>query len=56
MKVSVEGRRGRERLKKKLLNGIECDMRTVCVCVNDVGDRVKRKLRTKVVDPKNLGE
>jgi len=32
MELSVEGTRGRP--KKKRLNGIECDMRTVGVCVN----------------------
>jgi len=52
----VEGRRGRGRLKKKWLNEIECDMRTAGECVNDVGDRVKWKLKTKVSDPKKLGE
>jgi len=29
------------------MNEIECDVRTTGVCVNDVGDRVKWRLRTK---------
>jgi len=50
MELSVEGERGRP--KKKRLNVIECDIRTAGVCVNDVGDRVKWRLRTKMTDPK----
>jgi len=52
MELSVKERRGRRRPKKKWLNGIECDMRTSGVCVNDVGNRVKWRLRTKVADHK----
>jgi len=52
MGLSVEEREGRGRPKKKWLNRIECDMRTVVVYVNDMGDRVKWRLRTKVAVPK----
>jgi len=52
MELSVEVRRGRGRPKKKWLNWIEENIRTAGVCMNDVGDRVKRKLRTKVADAK----
>jgi len=38
--------------KVKWLNGIECEMRAAGVCVNDVRDRVKWRLRTTVADPK----
>jgi len=38
MDLSAEGRRGMGR-PKNLFNGIECDMRTLGVYVNDVGDR-----------------
>jgi len=31
---------------------MECDTRTTGVYVNDVGDRVKWRLSTKVADPK----
>jgi len=41
MELSVEGKRGFGRLKKKKLIGIECDMRTAAVCVNYVEDRFK---------------
>jgi len=37
--MNIEGRKGRP--KKKWLNGIECDMRTAGMCVNDVEDQVK---------------
>jgi len=41
MELNMEGRRERERPKKKWLNGIECNMDITGVCVNDVGDQVK---------------
>jgi len=50
--LSVKGRRGRGRQKKKLLKAIECDMRAAGMSVNDVGDWDKWKLKTKVADPK----
>jgi len=34
--MNVEGRRWRGRPKKKWLDAIGCDMRTVVVCVEDV--------------------
>jgi len=40
------------KIKEKWLNGIECDMRAAGVSVNDVGDRVKWRSRTRVADPK----
>jgi len=52
MELSAEGKRGRGRPKKKWLKRIEFDMRTVDVCVNDVEDRIKWGLRTKVADIK----
>jgi len=52
MELTVEERKGKGRPKKKWLNGIKCDMRIAGVCVNDVGDRVEWRLRTKVADPK----
>jgi len=49
VELSVEGRRGRRRPKKKWLNGIKCDMRMAGVCVNDVGDGVTWRLsRTQI--------
>jgi len=56
MELSVEGKRGRGRPKKKWLNGFECDMRTANVCVNDAVNQVKWRLRTRVADPKKLRE
>jgi len=51
MEMNVEERRGRP--KKKWLNAIECDTRVTCARVNDVGYRVRWRLRsTKVADPK----
>jgi len=47
----VEGRRGRGR-PKKWLDAIRCDMRTIGVCVDDVGFRVKWRFRTQVADSK----
>lgn len=52
MGMNVEKRRGRGRPKKKWLNTIECDMRTADLCIERVGDRVKRRFSTKVVDSK----
>jgi len=52
MELSVEGKKGRGRPKKKWLNRIEYNNRTAGVCVNNVGDRVKCRLRIKVADPK----
>jgi len=53
MELNME-RRGRP--KNKWLNVIECDMRTTSVCINDGGDRVKWRLRTKVTEPQKAGK
>jgi len=50
MELSVDGRRGSRRSKKKRLNVIEYDMRTTVVCVNDVRDWIKCRLRTNVAN------
>jgi len=55
MELSVERRRGSGRPKKKWSNGLECDTRAAGVCVNDVGDRVKWRLRTKGGRPRIAG-
>jgi len=52
MKLSVEGRRERGKPKKKWLNGIESDVRTESVYVNDMEDRVMWRLRINVSDHK----
>jgi len=41
MELSVKRRRGKGRSKKKWLNAVECDIRIVGVCVNNVGNWVK---------------
>jgi len=51
MKITVEETRERRR-PKKWLDVIECDMKTVGVCVNDVGNQIKWRLRTKEAHPK----
>jgi len=43
-------KRKRRRPKKRYLYVIESEMK--CVSVEDVGDRVQLKLRTRVADPK----
>jgi len=50
MAIIIEGRKGRP--MKNWLNVIKCDMAIVGVCVDDVGDWVKWRFRTKVADPK----
>lgn len=55
MKMNVEGRRGRRKPKKRWLDVTGCNMRTAVVCENDVGDRIKRRFRTRAADPKELG-
>lgn len=49
VEMNVERRRGRP--MKKWLNAIDCDTRINGVCVEDVGDCVKWRFRTKVTDP-----
>lgn len=44
MKINIER-------KRKWLDTIENDMRTACVCVEDVGNRDKWKFKTRVADP-----
>jgi len=39
--MNVEAKRGRGKLKKRLLDTIENDMRTVGLCVGDVENRDK---------------
>jgi len=39
--MNIKGRRKRGRPKKKWLDTIGHDMRTVCVGVDDVGERIK---------------
>jgi len=39
IELSVERRRKRRERSKKWLNAIECDIRTVSVCVNNLGDQ-----------------
>jgi len=51
IEMNVKERRERGRLKK-WLDEIGCDMKTTGVCVDDVGDRVKWRFRTQVVDLK----
>jgi len=46
--IYVEGNRGRGRPGKRCLNVIECDMKSAGVSVEDAGDRVGWKLRTRV--------
>jgi len=41
MEMNVEGRRGRERPKKRRLDAIGWDMKTAGVCIYDMGDHVK---------------
>lgn len=48
--MNVEGRRRSG--KKRQLNVIKCDTKTAGVRENVVGDRVERKFRTRVADPK----
>lgn len=45
----IKGER-RGRPKKRWLDAIGSDMRTVGTYINDVGDRVKWKFRTWVID------
>jgi len=52
MKMTVEGRKGGERPKNKWLDAIRCDKWIADVCVDDVGDRVKWRFRTKITDLK----
>lgn len=52
IEMNVEGRRDRGRPKKRWRDAIECDLRTADVSVEDVGDRVKWKLRIRMADPK----
>jgi len=56
LKINVKGKRGRGRPKKRWLDTIENNMRAVGVCVRDVENRNKRRFRTKMADPKKLGE
>jgi len=50
------GKRTRKRKAKEVVIERDGVRYEVCVCVNDVGDRVKWRLRAKVVDPKLLGK
>jgi len=45
--MSVDGKRGRGRLKKRWFEVIDCDMRMTGVCEEDAKDRSKWKLRTR---------
>jgi len=56
MKLSVEEEEKIGKPKKKMLNAIECDIRTTGNCVNDVGDWIKWKLWTRVADCKKQGK
>lgn len=56
MEMKVEGKRRGGKPKKKWLDAIDSYMETTGVCENDVGDYVKGRLRTRVADPKLLGE
>lgn len=47
----VEGKRGREKPKKKWLDTTENYMRATSVCVEDVKDRYKWRSRTRAADP-----
>lgn len=44
MKINVDGKRGKERSKKKWMETIEYDMRVVSKCVGDVNDSKKWRL------------
>lgn len=50
--MSVDGKRGRGRPKKRWCEVLKCDMRVAGVCEEDAKDRKKWKLRTRVADPK----
>jgi hypothetical protein len=52
MKMNVEGKRERGKLKKRWLDMIKNDMRAVDVCVWDVENQDEWRFRTKVADPK----
>jgi hypothetical protein len=52
MKINVGVIRGRRRPKKRWLDMIENDMRSVGICVRDTENRDEWRLRTKVIDPK----
>jgi hypothetical protein len=60
MKIDIERERGRGRPKMIRLDTIENNKRAigvrVCVCIGDVENCDKWKLRTRVVDLKWLGE
>jgi len=55
VKMSVEGKRGRGRLKKRWLESIKKDMRAVGVCIRGVKDLDRWRFRTRVVNPEELG-
>jgi hypothetical protein len=52
MKINVDGKIGRGKPKKKWLDKIENDMRTVSVSVGDAENRDEWRFRTQVADPK----
>jgi hypothetical protein len=52
MENNVNGKRGRGKPKKRRLNTIENDMRTVDVFVGDVKNRDEWRFRTRVANPK----
>ncbi|VVC36809.1 Hypothetical protein CINCED_3A011313 [Cinara cedri] len=49
MKIAVEEKKGRERSKNRWLDTVENGMRTMGVCENEVGDRVKWQFMMKVI-------
>lgn len=52
--VSVDGKLGRERPKKRWFEAVECDMITTGVC--EAKDRIEWKLRTGMADPKRFSQ
>jgi hypothetical protein len=52
MKMNIEAKRRRGRLKKRWLDSIENDMRAIGVCKGDVENLNKWRFRTRVADPK----
>jgi hypothetical protein len=52
MKMNIVGKVGEEDEKKRWLDKIENDIRSVDVCIGYVENRDKQRFRTKLTDPK----
>lgn len=56
MQIYVERKGTKERFKNKQLDVIKNYMKITDVNIDDVEDRVERKFRTRITDPRQLGK